>query len=159
MRTPYSGPTGAVGACEYSGCSPQFCHANGLRYKAMLEIRRLRGQLTTAGTAQATVWADIWSLLCRFGFGVMETQQLLVCLSFKVDSLPQVNSKCPKTGPLAHSLRPSAPWPHPLVLFLCSSQDLSSLLHVPQSSGLMGTGFTLILDSGGSCQQHLRFKE
>ena len=43
--------TGAVGACEYAGCSPQFCEANGLRYKAMLEIRRLRGQLTTAGTA------------------------------------------------------------------------------------------------------------
>ncbi|XP_029777118.1 probable ATP-dependent RNA helicase DHX37 isoform X2 [Suricata suricatta] len=39
---------GAVGACEYSGCSPQFCEANGLRDKAMLEIRRLRGQLTTA---------------------------------------------------------------------------------------------------------------
>ncbi|XP_034493785.1 probable ATP-dependent RNA helicase DHX37 isoform X3 [Ailuropoda melanoleuca] len=39
---------GAVGACEYSGCSPQFCEANGLRYKAMMEIRRLRGQLTTA---------------------------------------------------------------------------------------------------------------
>ncbi|XP_077015676.1 putative ATP-dependent RNA helicase DHX37 isoform X2 [Tamandua tetradactyla] len=39
---------GAVGACEYAGCSPQFCEANGLRYKAMLEIRRLRGQLTTA---------------------------------------------------------------------------------------------------------------
>lgn len=39
---------GAVGACEYSGCSPQFCETNGLRLKAMLEIRRLRGQLTTA---------------------------------------------------------------------------------------------------------------
>ncbi|XP_062942073.1 probable ATP-dependent RNA helicase DHX37 isoform X2 [Cynocephalus volans] len=39
---------GAVGACEYAGCTPQFCEANGLRYKAMLEIRRLRGQLTTA---------------------------------------------------------------------------------------------------------------
>ncbi|XP_045881392.1 probable ATP-dependent RNA helicase DHX37 isoform X1 [Meles meles] len=39
---------GAVGSCEYSGCSPQFCEANGLRYKAMMEIRRLRGQLTTA---------------------------------------------------------------------------------------------------------------
>ncbi|KAM5199449.1 putative ATP-dependent RNA helicase DHX37 isoform 2-T2 [Hipposideros larvatus] len=39
---------GAVGACEYAGCSPQFCEANGLRYKAMVEIRRLRGQLTTA---------------------------------------------------------------------------------------------------------------
>nr|XP_004668515.2 probable ATP-dependent RNA helicase DHX37 isoform X2 [Jaculus jaculus] len=42
---------GAVGACEYAGCSPQFCQANGLRYKAMLEIRRLRGQLTTAVNA------------------------------------------------------------------------------------------------------------
>nr|XP_004611192.1 unnamed protein product [Sorex araneus] len=39
---------GAVGACEFAGCSPQFCEAHGLRYKAMLEIRRLRGQLTTA---------------------------------------------------------------------------------------------------------------
>ncbi|XP_014718081.2 probable ATP-dependent RNA helicase DHX37 isoform X2 [Equus asinus] len=42
---------GAVGACEYAGCSPQFCEANGLRYKAMMEIRRLRGQLTTAVNA------------------------------------------------------------------------------------------------------------
>uniref|UniRef100_A0A8W4FNX7 DEAH-box helicase 37 n=1 Tax=Sus scrofa TaxID=9823 RepID=A0A8W4FNX7_PIG len=42
---------GAVGACEYSGCSLQFCEANGLRYKAMMEIRRLRGQLTTAVNA------------------------------------------------------------------------------------------------------------
>lgn len=47
-----------MGACEYAGCSPQFCQANGLRYKAMLEIRRLRGQLTTAGIAQVTVWTD-----------------------------------------------------------------------------------------------------
>ncbi|NXO03249.1 DHX37 helicase, partial [Rhinopomastus cyanomelas] len=39
---------GAVGACEYAGCTRQFCEENGLRYKAMLEIRRLRGQLTTA---------------------------------------------------------------------------------------------------------------
>ncbi|XP_020860011.1 LOW QUALITY PROTEIN: putative ATP-dependent RNA helicase DHX37 [Phascolarctos cinereus] len=42
---------GAVGACEYSGCTPRFCEANGLRYKAMLEVRRLRGQLTTAVTS------------------------------------------------------------------------------------------------------------
>ncbi|XP_058897046.1 probable ATP-dependent RNA helicase DHX37 isoform X1 [Kogia breviceps] len=42
---------GAVGACEYAGCSPQFCEANGLRYRAMLEIWRLRGQLTTAVNA------------------------------------------------------------------------------------------------------------
>uniref|UniRef100_A0A8D2N4C5 RNA helicase n=1 Tax=Zonotrichia albicollis TaxID=44394 RepID=A0A8D2N4C5_ZONAL len=39
---------GAVGACEYSGCTREFCEQNGLRHKAMLEIRRLRGQLTTA---------------------------------------------------------------------------------------------------------------
>ncbi|KAM8960068.1 putative ATP-dependent RNA helicase DHX37 [Pelodytes ibericus] len=38
---------GAVGACEYSGLTPQFCEHNGLRYKAMMEVRRLRGQLTT----------------------------------------------------------------------------------------------------------------
>ncbi|KAE8634950.1 hypothetical protein XENTR_v10002484 [Xenopus tropicalis] len=38
---------GAVGACEYSGLEPKFCERNGLRFKAMLEIRRLRGQLTT----------------------------------------------------------------------------------------------------------------
>ncbi|MEE6514218.1 hypothetical protein FKM82_022233 [Ascaphus truei] len=38
---------GAVGACEYAGLTPTFCEGNGLRYKAMMEIRRLRGQLTT----------------------------------------------------------------------------------------------------------------
>ncbi|KAM4810129.1 putative ATP-dependent RNA helicase DHX37 [Rhinophrynus dorsalis] len=38
---------GAVGACEYAGLTPKFCERNGLRYKAMMEIRRLRGQLTT----------------------------------------------------------------------------------------------------------------
>ncbi|XP_070618215.1 probable ATP-dependent RNA helicase DHX37 isoform X2 [Erythrolamprus reginae] len=42
---------GAVGACEYAGCTPHFCSTNGLRYKAMAEIRRLRGQLTTAVNA------------------------------------------------------------------------------------------------------------
>ncbi|XP_069353429.1 probable ATP-dependent RNA helicase DHX37 isoform X2 [Eulemur rufifrons] len=42
---------GAVGACEYAGCTPQFCEANGLRYKAIMETRRLRGQLTTAVNA------------------------------------------------------------------------------------------------------------
>ncbi|KAM3611065.1 uncharacterized protein V6R79_012970 [Siganus canaliculatus] len=42
---------GAVGACEYSGCTPKFCEENGLRYKAMVEIRRLRGQLTNAVNA------------------------------------------------------------------------------------------------------------
>ncbi|OWK54885.1 putative ATP-dependent RNA helicase DHX37 [Lonchura striata] len=39
---------GAVGACEFAGCTRKFCEENGLRHKAMLEVRRLRGQLTTA---------------------------------------------------------------------------------------------------------------
>ncbi|XP_027022770.2 probable ATP-dependent RNA helicase DHX37 isoform X2 [Tachysurus fulvidraco] len=42
---------GAVGACEFAGCTHKFCEENGLRYKAMLEIRRLRGQLTNAVNA------------------------------------------------------------------------------------------------------------
>uniref|UniRef100_A0A671TJ59 RNA helicase n=1 Tax=Sparus aurata TaxID=8175 RepID=A0A671TJ59_SPAAU len=42
---------GAVGACEFAGCTPKFCEDNGLRYKAMVEIRRLRGQLTNAVNA------------------------------------------------------------------------------------------------------------
>ncbi|XP_068166468.1 probable ATP-dependent RNA helicase DHX37 [Antennarius striatus] len=42
---------GAVGACEYAGCTSTFCEENGLRYKAMVEIRRLRGQLTNAVNA------------------------------------------------------------------------------------------------------------
>ncbi|XP_068099941.1 probable ATP-dependent RNA helicase DHX37 [Hyperolius riggenbachi] len=42
---------GAVGACEYSGLTPKFCERNGLRFKAMMEIRRLRGQLTTAANS------------------------------------------------------------------------------------------------------------
>ncbi|KAJ7419940.1 putative ATP-dependent RNA helicase DHX37 [Willisornis vidua] len=45
---------GAVGACEYTGCTHKFCEENGLRYKAMLEIRRLRGQLTTAVNSVCT---------------------------------------------------------------------------------------------------------
>ncbi|XP_072034599.1 probable ATP-dependent RNA helicase DHX37 [Amphiura filiformis] len=42
---------GAVGATEYSGCTPPFCTSHGLRYKAMIEIRRLRRQLTNAVNA------------------------------------------------------------------------------------------------------------
>ncbi|KAM9742943.1 putative ATP-dependent RNA helicase DHX37 [Menidia menidia] len=42
---------GAVGACEFAGCTPKFCEQNGLRYKAMVEIRKLRGQLTNAVNA------------------------------------------------------------------------------------------------------------
>lgn len=35
-----------MGAAEFSGMTPEFCEEHGLRYKAMLEIRRLRRQLT-----------------------------------------------------------------------------------------------------------------
>ncbi|KAF7666197.1 hypothetical protein LDENG_00117240 [Lucifuga dentata] len=42
---------GVVGACEFASCTPKFCEQNGLRYKAMVEIRRLRGQLTNAVNA------------------------------------------------------------------------------------------------------------
>ncbi|XP_064461234.1 probable ATP-dependent RNA helicase DHX37 [Ornithodoros turicata] len=36
----------AVGASEYVGCTPHFCERHGLRYKAMVEVRKLRIQLT-----------------------------------------------------------------------------------------------------------------
>ena len=39
----------AVGACEFAGCTEKFCRENGLRYKAMVEIRKLRAQLSKAG--------------------------------------------------------------------------------------------------------------
>ncbi|KAI8521665.1 ATP-dependent RNA helicase dhx37 [Branchiostoma belcheri] len=38
----------AVGACEFAGCTKMFCEENGLRYKAMTEIRSLRALLTNA---------------------------------------------------------------------------------------------------------------
>nr|XP_039267641.1 LOW QUALITY PROTEIN: probable ATP-dependent RNA helicase DHX37 [Styela clava] len=37
---------GAVGSAEYTGLTPQLCNQNCLRYKALLEIRKLRAQLT-----------------------------------------------------------------------------------------------------------------
>ena len=42
----------AVGACEYSGNSEKFCLENGLRYKVLSEVRKLRLQLSNAGTNQ-----------------------------------------------------------------------------------------------------------
>ncbi|XP_075541332.1 putative ATP-dependent RNA helicase kurz isoform X1 [Dermacentor variabilis] len=36
----------AVGASEFVGCTAGFCESHGLRYKAMVEIRKLRVQLT-----------------------------------------------------------------------------------------------------------------
>lgn len=38
----------AVGASEYAGCTEKFCQKNGLRYKGMVEIRKLRIQLTNS---------------------------------------------------------------------------------------------------------------
>ena len=43
----------AVGACESEGMSPAFCTKNGIRYKAMLEIRKLRNQLTKEGNPRS----------------------------------------------------------------------------------------------------------
>ncbi|XP_033112162.1 probable ATP-dependent RNA helicase DHX37 isoform X2 [Anneissia japonica] len=42
---------GAVGATEYAGCTAGFCQAHSLRYKAMVEIRKLRRLLTNAVNA------------------------------------------------------------------------------------------------------------
>jgi ATP-dependent RNA helicase DHX37/DHR1 len=39
----------AIGASEFEGLTPAFCEKHGLRYKAMVEIRQLRAQLTNAG--------------------------------------------------------------------------------------------------------------
>ncbi|XP_013791104.1 probable ATP-dependent RNA helicase DHX37 [Limulus polyphemus] len=36
----------AVGAAEFVGCTSWFCEQHGLRYKAMIEIRKMRTQLT-----------------------------------------------------------------------------------------------------------------
>ncbi|XP_072351935.1 probable ATP-dependent RNA helicase DHX37 isoform X1 [Scyliorhinus torazame] len=52
---------GAVGANEYAGCTTRFCTENGLRHKAMIEIRRLRGQLTNVVNAvfpEASLFVD-----------------------------------------------------------------------------------------------------
>ena len=38
----------AVGASEYAGCTEKFCSENGLRHKGMIEIRKLRAQLTNS---------------------------------------------------------------------------------------------------------------
>lgn len=38
----------AVGASEYAGCTEKFCSENGLRHKGMVEIRKLRAQLTNS---------------------------------------------------------------------------------------------------------------
>ncbi len=39
----------AVGAWDYSSSPEDFCRRNGLRYKALVEVRKLRQQLTNIG--------------------------------------------------------------------------------------------------------------
>jgi len=38
-----------VGAWEFAGSRVDFCERSGLRHKAMMEIRKLRQQLTNLG--------------------------------------------------------------------------------------------------------------
>ncbi len=38
-----------IGGCEFSGHSEEFCLNNGVRSKAVQEVRRLRQQLTNIG--------------------------------------------------------------------------------------------------------------
>ena len=45
----------AVGAAEYAGCTPEYCQRHSIRYKAMVEIRKLRAQLTNAGNVRRAV--------------------------------------------------------------------------------------------------------
>ena len=41
----------AVGAVAFAGCTAQFCWERGLRHKAMVEIGKLRMQLTNTGVS------------------------------------------------------------------------------------------------------------
>jgi hypothetical protein len=53
-----------IGACEYAGCTQDYCRKNGLRLKAMLEVRKLRQQLTNAGeTIKFCIFAHKFLLL------------------------------------------------------------------------------------------------
>jgi len=36
----------AVLSCDLDACTPEFCISHGLRHKAMIEVRKLRRQLT-----------------------------------------------------------------------------------------------------------------
>lgn len=65
----------AVGACEFAGCSEKFCKDNGLRHKAMVEIRKLRMQLTNTGKSGALLLID--SPICGKDFRVSVK---LICL-------------------------------------------------------------------------------
>ena len=49
----------AVGAYEFASDPEQFCESNGLRYNAMVEIRKLRSQLCQAGFFCYYIFADL----------------------------------------------------------------------------------------------------
>ena len=46
----------AVGACEYAGGGEKFCKEHHIRYKAMVEVRKLRRQLTNTGKQLTLKW-------------------------------------------------------------------------------------------------------
>ena len=74
----------AVGACEYSGNSEKFCSENGIRYKAMSEVRRLRLQLTNAGKS-AFVDDKTYNLLSQCSNDSFELLcNLLGCLFWRL---------------------------------------------------------------------------
>lgn len=85
-----------MGACEFAGCSPKFCEDNGLRYKAMVEIRRLRGQLTNAGNR-------LTQPVC------LHAHRLKVCHRAETGHfrpLVSVNAVCPEMGTFVNPKMP-----------------------------------------------------
>ena len=54
----------AIGACEFAGCTSEFCKTHGLRLKAMKEIRKLRSQLTNNGMLCVCVCGNVCALVC-----------------------------------------------------------------------------------------------
>jgi len=46
----------AVLSCELEDCTPEFCISHGLRHKAMIEVRKLRRQLTNISKIDLTLF-------------------------------------------------------------------------------------------------------
>ncbi len=70
----------AVGACEYAGCTEKFCKENGLRYKAMVEIRKLRAQLSRAGNLFSIPYRFISSPGVHFSVPCFVTIKIFNCI-------------------------------------------------------------------------------
>lgn len=49
----------ASGAAEFAGGTPAFCELNGLRFKAISEVRKLRVQLTNIGEYSELVISNV----------------------------------------------------------------------------------------------------